>query len=55
MGHLDYIEDYVRSSVRARREFTQFGSALGEQLPEWIVLATNRDAVLRSAEELRRL
>lgn len=50
--HLSYIHDYVASDVRGRREFAQFGSALGEQLPEWMVLAKNRPALLRSIAEL---
>lgn len=52
--HLSYIEDYVAAGVRARREFSQFGSALGEQLPTWIVTAKNREVVLRTSARLKR-
>jgi hypothetical protein len=51
--HLRYIEQYVSSRTRARREFTQFGSALGEQLPGWLVSAKHRDAVLRAITRMR--
>jgi hypothetical protein len=53
LRHLAYIEEYVRSRDRNRDEFTQFGSALGEQLPQWLVIAKNRDAVLRSVAHIR--
>lgn len=54
LKHLAYIEQYVQSGLRDRNEFTQFGSALGEQLPKWLVLAKNREPVLRSVADLRR-
>jgi hypothetical protein len=54
LQHLAYIEAYVISTVRNRNEFSQFASGLGEQLPKWLVLAKNREAVLRSIAEIRR-
>ena len=52
--HLSLIEQYVSSRTRSRRDFTQFGSAIGEQLPSWLVSAKNRDAVLRTIARMRR-
>jgi hypothetical protein len=53
LKHLAYIEEYVISRVRNRNEFSQFGAALGEQLPKWLILAKNREAVLRSVADIR--
>jgi hypothetical protein len=51
--HLGLIERYVSSKTRSRGEFTQFGNALGEQFPEWLVSAKNRDAVLKAIIRMR--
>lgn len=52
--HLDYIENYVGAEQRRDRSaFTLFNSALGEQLPKWMVLAKNRPALLRTIGVLR--
>lgn len=51
--HLEYIERYVSSRTRSRGEFTQFGSAIGEQLPGWMVSAKHRDPVLKAIIRMR--
>lgn len=54
LKHLAYIEDYVaKTHRRDRRPFVLFGSALGEQLPKWMVVAKNRDDVLKACRRLR--
>jgi hypothetical protein len=51
--HLDYLEQYIaKGQRRDRRPFLLFGSALGEQLPRWMVIAKNRAAVLRGLRQL---
>lgn len=52
--HLGLIERYVASRTRSRGEFTTFGSAIGEQLPRWLVSAKNRDAALKAIGRMRR-
>jgi len=51
--HLAYIESYIMKGLRRdRRPFVLFGSALGEQLPKWMVTAKNREAVTKAVRHL---
>jgi hypothetical protein len=55
LRHLDFIERYVRASLRERRrdENGWANSALGSRLPGWIVSAKNRDEILKTAAKLK--
>lgn len=53
--HLLLIQRYVASGTRSRAEFTQFGRAIGQQLPRWLVSGKNRDALLRTIARLQKL
>jgi len=53
MRHLDYIEEFVGSGLRDRSNLSQFGSAIGEQLPHWMASRNHRASVLRAIGALR--
>lgn len=54
-GHLAYIEDYVRATLRehARGEHGWRNQALANRLPWWMKDAHNREEILRCIARLR--
>jgi hypothetical protein len=54
-AHLDFIEDYVRATLRehARGEHGWRNQALGNRLPRWMKDGKNREDVLKCVERLR--
>ncbi|MBB3724707.1 hypothetical protein [Nonomuraea dietziae] len=50
--HLDFLERYVRASVRER--VPNRNASLASRLPAWVKSAKNREAVLAGCAALRR-
>jgi hypothetical protein len=53
--HLQFIRDYVRSGLRERRRSPKTGWSnrrLASRLPQWMVLARNREATLKAIIKL---
>lgn len=54
--HLDFLENYVAAALRTRSPDEERGwrnSSLASRLPKWIKSAKNRDALLKSIDELK--
>jgi hypothetical protein len=52
-AHLDFLQRYVRATLRVSSSASTSASVLPDNLPAWIKAAKNRDAVLRQLERLR--
>jgi hypothetical protein len=55
--HLDWIESYVRATLRERGRDPESGwsnQSLASRLPRWMKHAANRDAVLKAVARIRR-
>jgi hypothetical protein len=50
--HLDFLEEYVRASIREREP--NRNASLASRLPAWLKSAKNREAVLAACAALRR-
>ncbi|WP_088068111.1 hypothetical protein [Gottfriedia luciferensis] len=50
--HLDFLENYVRASLRER--VPKINSSLASRLPNWIKSAKNREEILKGITKLRK-
>ncbi|WP_299190448.1 hypothetical protein [uncultured Aquimarina sp.] len=55
IDHLNFLENYIDDTIRERKqnEYGWSNQSLESRLPKWLLLAKNRDLIIKSISELK--